>query len=173
MILEDLNNLYPTRTPVWWARRGLVELNMNIKGVTGRLIVIRIWKEFPESKGIGKIFQLLEKLMFKITKGTKVLRRPLDDMNSLLWELSDGSRKFSEICKIMDEVFAEHISPVEERTAIALKQFESLGFIVMLKNKFDKSWPNGPGVEKSTNPLPEPNPKLGLDWIPLEGEISN
>ena len=109
--------------------------------------------------------------MFKITKGPRILRRPLDDMNSLLWELSDGSRTFDEICEILDTVFAEHIHPVQERTAIALKQFESLGFIVMLKNKFDKSWPNGPGVNNPENPLPAPNSKLELDWSPLENEL--
>ena len=63
----------------------------------------------------------------------------------------------------MDEVFAEHISPVEERTAIALKQFESLGFLLMLNDKFDGSWPNGPGVKDPKNPLPKADEKLGLD----------
>ena len=142
--MSELKNIYPTRTPVWWARRGFVELNRNEPGVTGRLVVIRIWKESKNVKGFARIFNLLENLMFKITKGPKDLRRNLDDMNSLLWELCDGSRNFEEICKVMDEVFQEHISPVEERTAIALRQFESLGFLLMLKEKFDGSWPTGP-----------------------------
>ena len=43
--MEELKKIYPTRTPVWWARRGLVELNRDELGVTGRLVVIRIWKE--------------------------------------------------------------------------------------------------------------------------------
>ena len=166
--INDLSEFYPTRTPVWWARRGLVELDLDEPGVTGRLIVIRIWKEFHNLRGFRKIFQNLEKLMFKITGGPKVLRRPLDDMNSLLWELSNGFRTFREICKILDDVFAEHIHPVEERTAMALRQFESLGFIVMLKEKFDQSWLNGPGLNNLENPLPDPDPKLGLDWSPLE-----
>ena len=110
--MTQIKEIYPTRCPVWWARRGLVELNINESGVTGRLVVIRIWKESIESGFVGRFFQFFERIMFKITKGPKELRRTLDDMNSLLWELSDGSRNFSEICKIMDEVFAEHISPV-------------------------------------------------------------
>jgi len=171
--MSELSNLYPTRCPIWWARRGLIELNLEERGVTGRLIVIRIWKENNQIKGIGKILNFFEKIMFKITKGPRELRRPLDDMNSLLWELCDGSRNFSEICKIMDEVFAEHISPVEERTAIALRQFESLGILILLKEKFDQSWPNGPGVNDPNNPLPEPDSKLELDWEPLDGEVSN
>ncbi|CAI8210681.1 MAG: Uncharacterised protein [Methanobacteriota archaeon] len=171
--MEELAEMYPTRCPVWWARRGLVEIKTNETGVTGRLVVIRIWKENNQRKGLGKFFNYLEKILFKMTKGPRDLRRPLDDMNSLLWELCDGSRNFSQICKIMDEVFTEHISPVEERTAIALRQFESLGFLIILKQKFDKSWPNGPGVQDPNNPLPEPNSELGLDVNPLEGEISN
>ena len=161
--MSELKNIYPTRTPVWWARRGFVELNRNEPGVTGRLIVIRIWKESKNVKGFARIFNLLENLMFKITKGPKDLRRNLDDMNSLLWELCDGSRTFEEICKVMDEVFQEHISPVEERTAIALRQFESLGFLLMLKEKFDGSWPTGPGIIDPKKPLPEVEKKLELD----------
>ena len=68
----------------------------------------------------------------------------------------------------MDEVFQEHISPVEERTAIALRQFESLGFLLMLKEKFDCSWPNGPGIIDPKNPLPEVEKKLELD-VTLHG----
>ncbi len=170
--MTKIDEMYPTRCPVWWARRGLVELERSEPGVTGRLVMIRIWKESIESKGIAKLFQFFEKIMFKITKGPKELRRPLDDMNSLLWELSDGSRKFDEICKIMDEVFAEHISPVEERTAIALRQFESLGFLIMLQEKFDKSWPNGPGIKDPRHPLPESDEKLELDINPQGDEIS-
>lgn len=168
----ELSDMYPTRCPIWWARRGLIELNRDELGVTGRLVVIRMWKENNQSKGLGRIFNFFERVMFRITSGPRELRRPLDDMNSLLWELCDGSRNFSQICKIMDDVFAEHISPVEERTAIALRQFESLGFLIILKDKFDQSWPNGPGVIDPKNPLPEPNPKLELDYKPLDGEIS-
>ena len=70
--MSELKNIYPTRTPVWWTRRGFVELNRNEPGgVTGRLIVIRIWKESKNVKGFARIFNLLENLMFKITKGPK------------------------------------------------------------------------------------------------------
>ena len=171
--MDELSKHYPTRTPVWWARRGLIELKNEHPGVTGRLVLIRIWKEFPKTKGIAKIFQKLERIMFKLTNGPRVLRRPLDDMNSLLWELSDGSRTFEEICEILDDVFAEHINPVKERTAIALKQLESLGFLVMLKNKFDNGWPNGPGVKNKKNPLPDPDEKLELDTTPHDNENSS
>ena len=170
--MDEFKEMYPTRCPVWWARRGLVELKRDDLGVTGRLVVIRMWKESIESKGIAKLFQFFEKIMFKITKGPRELRRTLDDMNSLLWELSDGSRTFNEICQIMDEIFAEHISPVEERTAIALRQFETLGFLVMLKEKFDGSWPNGPGINIPNNPLPDPAEKLELDITPNGNEVS-
>ncbi len=167
--MEELKKIYPTRTPVWWARRGLVELNRDELGVTGRLVVIRIWKESRNPKGFGRIFYFFENLMFKLMNGPRELRRNLDDMNSLLWELSDGTRTFEEICVVMDEVFAEHISPVEERTAIALKQFESLGFLLMLNDKFDGSWPNGPGVKDPKKPLPKPDEKLDLD-VSLYGD---
>ncbi len=172
-MIMQIKKIYPTRTPVWWARRGLIELNRDEPEITGKLIVIRMWKESKNVKGFRKIFNFLENIMFKITKGPRELRRNLDDMNSLLWELSDGSRTFEEICKIMDDVFAEHISPVEERTAIALRQFESLGFLLMLKKKFDGSWPNGPGVIDPKKPLPDVDEKLELDVTPYGDETSN
>ena len=109
------------------------------------------------------MYNMLEELMFRMTKGPRILRRPLDEMNSLLWELCDGSRDFLEICDIMDRVFQEEIAPVKERTNAALMQFESLGFLKVLDEPFDGGWPIGPGTSPLGQKLPEADQSLELD----------
>ncbi|MAF93157.1 hypothetical protein CMO85_00660, partial [Candidatus Woesearchaeota archaeon] len=79
---HPLVNQYPCRTPVWWARTGEVRKDPGWRGVTGRMIVLRIPKQFGRLE--GKIASLL--------RAPREVRRPLDEMNSMLWELCDGSR---------------------------------------------------------------------------------
>ena len=66
-------------------------------------------------------------------------------MNSLLWELSDGSRTFSEICRVMDEVFREEIAPVMQRTAAAIGLFQRNNLALMLEEPLNRRWTVGPG----------------------------
>ena len=96
-------------------------------------------------------------------RAPKELRRPLDDMNSLLWELCDGTRDFGEICDLLDTTFHERISPVKERTAAAITRLNQLGLIGLSNKPFDGEWECGPGMDPSGE-LEEPNVKLNLDW---------
>ena len=124
--LEDhpLASQYPCRTPVWWARIGDVHKDPSLVGVSGRKIVLRIPKQFGRIEG----------WFAKVLRAPKEIRRPLDQMNSLLWELCDGSRTFGEICEVMNEVFHENIAPVMQRTAAAIGLFQSNNLALMLKN---------------------------------------
>jgi len=70
-------------------------------------------------------------MIARITNASKELRRPLDDMNSLLWELMDGTRKLDYINNLMDSTFHERIAPVEERVEASLANMMSLGLVVV------------------------------------------
>ena len=157
--MDDISTSYPVRLPVWWARRGSVGPHPDLPGVTGRYIVVRHAKKFGR----------FEKLLAKIFRAPAELRRPLDDMNSLVWELCNGQRTFLEICEILDTTFDERIAPVEERTTASLSRMVHLGYIGLLPEPFDNRWSIAPGIDPSGR-LDPPNEKLGLDWSTLEGD---
>jgi len=151
--LEDspLSDLYPTRLPVYWGRRGVAGPHpTDHEGVTGRQIVI----------GIVKKFNRFERLLARIFRAPKMLRRPLDEINSLLWEMMDGKTTFSTICHQLDSTFHEQITPVIDRCAIAIEQFKRLGLAVMLENEVDELDSIKPGI------LPEgfEEPEWSLDY---------
>ncbi len=151
--MNELDGAYPIRLPVWWARRGAAGPHPELGGVTGRFIVIRQPKQFKRFEG----------LLARLLRAPKELRRPLDDLNSLLWELCDGTRSFEEICNLMDSTFHERIAPVYDRTTAALTRLNQLGLIGLSKVPFDGEWERGPGHDPSGDLLP-PDERLELDW---------
>ncbi len=151
--MSELEGAYPVRLPVWWGRRGAAGPHPEIEGVTGRFIVIRHPKKFGRFEGF----------IARIMRAPKELRRPLDDMNSLLWELCDGTRSYGEICQILDTTFNERIAPVGERTEAALTRFNQLGLIGLSKEPFCGDWERGPGHDPSGE-LGPPDEKLGIDF---------
>ncbi len=154
-----LQGIYPVRMPVWWARRGAAGPHPELPGITGRYIVMRHVKRFRR----------LEGLLARILRAPNELRRPLDDMNSLLWELCDGYRDFDTICDLMHSTFHERIAPVQERTEAAITELSHLGFIGLSKTPFDEEWLTGPGIDP-TGELDESNDDLELDWFAVEGD---
>ena len=161
---HDLASKYPVRLPVWWGIYG--EKNnefKDMKGVTGKNVMIRHMKIYSKGGIIRNFYGLLEKILQKIMRAPNVLRRPLYEMNSLLWELSDGHRTFSEICNILDQTYQEDIAPVQERTAMSIKKFESLGMMTISDTEFDGRWNTNSGFD-ITGKLPEPDPMLKLEW---------
>ena len=156
---HPLSNKFPVRLPVWWARRGAVGPHPLLPGVTGRFILLRHVKKF------GRVTGLLAKVM----RAPKELRRPLDDLNSLLWELSDGTHTFGEICNLLDATFHERVAPVVERSSSALNQLTALNFIAILDLEFKGAWPLGPGIDPSGE-LEPPASTLELDWQPIYGD---
>ena len=116
---------YPIRLPVDWYTKNPVGKHPELPGVTGKKIVIVIDKKFS----------FLEKIIVKLFHGPKTLERPLDDMNSLFWELMDGTRTFDEICDIMDDTFHERIAPVSERLEASLTNFINLNLSVLVEKK--------------------------------------
>ena len=161
-VTEDkLAQQFPTRLPVWWARGGEVQSHPVSQGVSGRLVVIRFPKKFTR----------LEKFAQRLFRGPTEIRRPLDRMNSLLWELSNGMRSFEEICELLDSTFHEDIAPVAQRTAAALSQFRHLGLLIILDKPSDRNWKNGPGITPPEHFLEDDFPDE-FDTTPLDGEES-
>jgi len=117
-------NSYPTRLPVNWYTKEPIGKHPDIPGITGQSVVIVIEKKFNR----------FEKILVKIFRAPETLERPLDDMNSLFWELMDGSRTFEEICDIMDGIFHERIAPVSERLSLSLENFLKLNLVILVEN---------------------------------------
>ena len=142
---------YPTRAPVWWGRRGPAGPHPEVVGCSGRLILIR------HPKNLSRF----ESLIARITKAPNDLRRPLDDMNSLLWELVDGTRTLSEINSYMDSTFHERIAPAEERVEASISNMMSLGLVVVRTSPFNDEWSTSP-LHDPSGELPPIDPSLGI-----------
>ena len=151
---------YPCRTPVWWARTGDVRKDPSLRGVSGRNIVLRIPKKFGRFE--GKIAALL--------RAPKDVRRPLDEMNSMLWELCDGSRNFGEVCRVMNEVFREEIAPVMQRTAAAVQQLKVNNLMLVLDEPLNGRWFIGPGKLPEHQELAELPEDHAFDWSMMPDE---
>ena len=153
-----MDGAFPVRLPVWWARRGESGPHPDLPGVSGRFIVLRHPKRFLRFEGI----------LARMLKGPKELRRTLDDMNSLLWELCDGHRDFEEICAHLNKTFHERIDPVAERAEAALRQLNTLGFLAFSREEFEDHWPTGPGIDPSGEL--EVTRDSALDSTPIPGD---
>ena len=123
MIEGRWDDFIPVRLPVEWEYRGDAGLHPDIDGVTGKEVVLLIQKRFTR----------FERVLAKLMKAPKVVRRTMHPTQSMLWELMDGERNFSEICNIMKSVYHEEIAPVEERIKAYLEVFVRLNVATVLK----------------------------------------
>ena len=151
---------YPCRLPVWWGRKGDVQKDPVAVGVSGRLVVLRIPKQFRKVEGV----------IARLLKAPKEVRRPLDRMNSMLWELCDGSRTFVEICTVLDEVFKEDIAPVLHRTTAAVHLLQQNNLLLMLEEPLNNRWLVGPGITPTHQTLGDLPVEFEIDTHPLENE---
>ena len=90
----------------------------------------------------------------------------------MLWELSDGSRTFGEICSVMNEVFHEDIAPVIQRTATAVGLFQHNNLMLMLDEPLNHRWTIGPGKVPKHQTLSELPEDHNYDWSMLEDETA-
>ena len=127
-------------------------LEPEIKNIYGRKVILRIEKKFNR----------LEKLLAKIFRAPKEIRRPLDDKNSMLWQLCDGTRKFEDICKILDSLFHEDISPVIHRTAAGINLLKEKNLVTILNDEFTRKWSIGQGITPKNQTLNELDTSLGI-----------
>ncbi len=113
---------YPTRAPVQWYRTD--------KGQEGATVVIVIEKQFSR----------MESLIAKVLRAPAELRRPLDIMNSTLWELMDGKHSFEEIASEMDALYNEAIAPSEERCGSSIEKFVDLNLAIIRTSPINGEW---------------------------------
>ena len=93
----------------------------------------------------NKKFTRFESLLSKILKSPKILKRPLDIMNSQLWILMDGSNDIKTIISQMESFFQEAIIPAEGRIKKSIITFLDLGLITIISTKEEINW----NIEKS------------------------
>ena len=126
VIIEgDWSNFIPVRLPVEWEFRGDAGIHPEIEGITGKEVVLLIEKRFSKFEGF----------LAKILKAPKIVKRPMHHTQSMLWELMDGERTFSEICEIMESLYHEDIAPVEERIKAYLEVFVRLNVATVFKHR--------------------------------------
>ena len=125
----------PVRMPVWWGWRGEVGKRCTSPVHTGRLVVLRIEKQFTR----------FERLLAKLFRAPGEVRRPLDAMNSLIWELSDGTHDFQTIVNHLNDAYQEEATPVIERSTAAIRGFVALGVMKLVPDGADIGWSTEPG----------------------------
>lgn len=86
----------------------------------------------------------------------------MDDMNSVLWELMDGTKQFIEICHLMDATFHERIAPVDERLRASVNQLVSDGLVIVRQTPLNGEWIISSKYDPSGK-LHPPSSILGLD----------
>lgn len=157
MTLADIENhiffgKYPCRLPVWWGHYGEIGAHPNLPKISGKKVVLRIEKRFNR----------FERVLAKIFKAPKEVRRPLDEKNSLLWQLADGTRKFENICSILDSVFNEDISPVIDRTFAGINLLKSKNLMTVLNEPYNGKWNIKKGITPVNQELNDLDPSLGI-----------
>ncbi len=133
---HPLHDLRPVRTPVWWGWRGEVGKRCGVDAHSGRAVVLRIEKRFSR----------FEQVLARLFRAPKEVRRPLDAMNSLIWELSDGTRDFQSIVQHLNEAYHEEATPVIERSTAAVRGFVALGVMKLIPTEGVVPWSTDPGI---------------------------
>ena len=102
----DPRYIFPNRSEVKWFYRD------------GKVVL-----EYPKN------FNRLEKRLHKVLKGPETIKRPLDEVGTLLWELSDGGHSLVEIYMIEQERFHERVEPVDKVVGGLLETMLKLGLL--------------------------------------------
>ena len=123
MVDSSWDEYIPVKLPVDWELTGDVGVHPEIEGVTGLDVTLIIEKKFTR----------FESLLAKILRAPKVVRRSMHHTQSMLWELIDGNRNFSEICTIMESLYHEDIAPVKDRVRAYLEVFVRLNVVNVFK----------------------------------------
>tara|TARA_Y100000768_G_scaffold56467_1_gene37790 strand:+ start:4328 stop:4720 length:393 start_codon:yes stop_codon:yes gene_type:complete len=112
----------PIRVPCIWEEGisyGTPNRTFRDHGITDKQIIIVIEKDYTR----------LEKLLARFTRAPKVLRRPLDRLNSALWDLIDGNRTLLQIIQIMEDCYEEEIIPARQRCSASISKFIELNLV--------------------------------------------
>lgn len=89
-----------------------------------------------------KKFSWFESVLSNILKSPKILKRPLDNLNSQLWILMDGTNNIGNLVSKMESLFQEEIIPAENRINKSIDTFLDLGLITIITTKEEITWDN-------------------------------
>lgn len=124
MTLDLSPQSIPSHAPcIWEYGTSYDSINpiLNRYGITDKQVIIVINKDFS----------YLEGFIARITGAPKILKRPLDYLNSALWELIDGNRTIFQISQIMEECYGEDIIPANHRCKASISRFLELNLIIL------------------------------------------
>lgn len=76
-----------------------------------------------------------ELILHRYLGGPVVIRRPLDEMGTAIWDMCDGKHTIGEICENMERIFMEKIEPTVPRVLKFIDMLYKLNLIVLLKDK--------------------------------------
>ncbi|MGA1847698.1 MAG: hypothetical protein ACMUHB_00025 [Thermoplasmatota archaeon] len=104
----DPRFIYPERSDVEWFYRD-------------ERVVLR----YPKN------FNRVEKALHKVLKGPEDILRPLDEVGTLLWEMSDGEHNLLEIYRRSQKMFHERVEPVDKVVGGLLEMMLKLGLLTL------------------------------------------
>ncbi len=70
-----------------------------------------------------------ERKINRLIKGPETIRRPLDEVGTLLWEMSDGNHSLLEIYLKEQETFHERVEPLDKVVGAFLETLLKLGLM--------------------------------------------
>ena len=115
-------NSVPVRVPCLWEYGISYDTPNRILedyGISDKQVVIVIQKDFNR----------FESLLASLTGAPRLLRRPLDRLNSGLWDLIDGNRTLLEIIQIMEDCYEEEIIPARQRCLASISKLIELNLV--------------------------------------------
>jgi hypothetical protein len=89
--MQNILQAYPVRSPVSWHKKNGIAVIIYRKDLTG-----------------------FERWLQRRIGGPDMVRRPLDEKGTLIWELCDGRHNIKDICDVIDSRYREEIEPVLE-----------------------------------------------------------
>ena len=122
MSLQIRSDSVPIRLPCHWEHGisyGTTNSALEDYGISDKQVVIVIEKDFNR----------LERLLARLTRAPSILRRPLDRLNSALWDLIDGNRTLSQIIHIMEDCYEEEIIPARHRCSASISKLIELNLV--------------------------------------------
>ena len=78
-----------------------------------------------------KDFGTIEKWFHQRIGGPEIIKRPLDQYTTLIWELCDGNNSVKDIIDIFDSKFGEEVAPAATRVQDFLEKLLELNLIML------------------------------------------
>ncbi|MDG6223895.1 MAG: hypothetical protein QCI82_00100 [Candidatus Thermoplasmatota archaeon] len=100
--------------------RGIYPIRQNVRWVERKGIIVLIYP---------KDFSALERRLHSLLGGPTEIRRPLDDVGTMLWRLSDGDHDLLSIYLAEQKSFGERVEPVDKVVGGLLETMLKLGLM--------------------------------------------